>query len=212
MKRIFDLCLACAIIVLCAVPFALLTIWLVLCKHRPLFYISERMTKGVTPFHLVKYRSMKNVSSTLNTGVTGGNKGSRITRQGGFLRRHRLDEFPQLYNVLKGDMSLVGPRPPLRRYTDMYPDLYADVLSMPAGITGLASIIFSRHEARLLANCRSLEDTEDVYRKRCIPRKAKIDLLYTKKASVGLDLYILYLTAAKFFPLPGHRAKRCRRG
>jgi len=100
--------------------------------------------------------------------------------------------------------------PPLRRYTDKFPQLYGRVLEVPAGITGLASVMCHRHEARLLAQCATPEETEAVYMRRCVPLKARVDLLYVKHCSIWLDVYVLYLTAAKFGPLPGRRAKRIR--
>ena len=170
------------------------------------------MTRGVRPFQLIKLRTMRPEAAPQNTGVTGGDKADRITPMGAFIRRNRLDEIPQLINIFKGEMSLVGPRPPLRRYTDMFPEKYAEVLSIPAGITGLASVIYHRHEARLLSNCATAHETEEIYIRRCIPVKARIDLLYSERVSVLLDLYVIYLTVAKFIHLPGRRAGRIKNG
>jgi len=111
-KRTLDLIFAALLLVLLAPVLAGLLIWLLLKQGRPLFYVAERM-KGVDqPFNLWKLRTMDVVGS--DTGVSGGDKAARITPTGAWLRRRRLDEFPQLWNILKGDLSFVGPRPPLR--------------------------------------------------------------------------------------------------
>ena len=96
------------------------------------------------PFHLWKLRTMTVVRE--DSGVSGGDKAARITPVGRFLRRARLDEIPQLWNVIRGDMSFVGPRPPLRLYVERFPALYAEVLKSRPGITGLATLHFHAHE------------------------------------------------------------------
>ncbi|MCF2869462.1 sugar transferase [Octadecabacter sp. G9-8] len=180
-------------------------------KEFPIFYISERMKSVDEPFDLVKFRTMESLpESEADSGVSGGHKASRITKTGHFLRGKRLDEVPQLYNVLRNEISLVGPRPPLHSYTARFPEIYCEVLKSKPGITGLASLVFHRTEERLLAQANSTEETDQIYSTRCIPRKAKIDLIYQKRASVSTDLYVLYLTAAKLMPLPGRRARRVR--
>ena len=118
----------------------------------------------------------------------------RQTAVGKILRRFHLDELPQILNVIRGDISLVGPRPPLRIYVDAFPALYERVLRSRPGITGLASLRYHATEERLLAACRSPEETDAVYRRRCVPRKAALDMLYQRHASVGLDLWILAQT------------------
>ncbi len=128
------------------------------------------------PFRLIKLRTMR--SDGANGGVTGGDKAGRVSGFQRLLRRSRMDEVPQLWNVIRGDISLVGPRPPLRQYVQAYPELYARVLQSRPGITGLATLIYHRHEERLLARCRTAAETDAVYRRRCIPRKARLDLIY----------------------------------
>lgn len=213
LKRFFDIFLALLLIVLCALPFAVTMIGIWLRRELPLFYISERMQRNDRPFALVKLRTMRApLAAEANSGVSGGDKNHRITPLGAVLRRYRLDEVPQLWNVLCGHMSFVGPRPPLRSYVERFPQLYAGVLKNRPGITGLASIIFHRHEANLLANAHTSEETDRIYARRCIPRKARLDLIYQQNQSLWLDVYILYLTAAKLLPLPGRRARRIRHG
>jgi lipopolysaccharide/colanic/teichoic acid biosynthesis glycosyltransferase len=132
-----------------------------------------------------------------DSGVSGGDKTARITHAGAFLRRTRLDELPQLWNILMGDMSFVGPRPPLRRYVVDYPGLYRRVLRARPGVTGLATLIYHRHEERLLRSCTTAAQTDAVYRRACIPRKARLDLIYLKRQSLALDLWIIFRTLVR---------------
>ncbi|MGR3495206.1 sugar transferase [Citreimonas sp.] len=159
---------------------------------RPVLYRSERMTTPRRGFALWKFRTM--AVAQIDAGVSGGDKAARITRNGRWLRRTRLDELPQLWNILRGDMSFVGPRPPLRHYVELHPELYAQVLRARPGVTGLATLIFHRHEERLLAACHTAEATEAVYRRRCIPRKARLDLIYAQRATVCSDFRLMIAT------------------
>ena len=198
-KRSLDLLLAMLVGLLLLLPFLLLLLAMLAVEGRPLFYRSERMRGPQQGFTLYKLRSMRPAEAG-NHGVSGGDKSGRISRFGRFLRRTRLDEIPQLVNVIRGDMSLVGPRPPLRRYVELYPELYARVLASRPGITGLASLVYSRHEENLLAACRTATETEAVYRRRCIAQKARIDLIYQRRQTVALDLWLIALTAARLLP------------
>lgn len=194
-KRIFDVCFALLLIVVLAPVLIGLSLWLLLTEGGPLFYVSERMKTTDQAFWLVKLRTMRPPENGVEAGVTGGDKTDRITGFGRFLRRTRLDEIPQLWNVLRGDISFVGPRPPLRQYVEAYHGIYQAVLQSRPGITGLATIVFHRHEERLLAACTSPEETENVYTGRCIPRKARLDLIYQRNRSLGLDLWLIARTA-----------------
>lgn len=185
---------------------------LLLAQGRPVLYLQERMRAPDRAFRLVKFRTMRPVRPGEAEAVaTGGHSRARVTPMGRVLRETRLDELPQLFNILKGEMGFVGPRPPLRRHVEACPELYARVLRLRPGVTGLASILFHRHEAWLLSAARTPEETEAIYIRRCIPRKARLDLIHQRNRSLALDLYILYLTAAKLLPLPGRRARRLRR-
>ena len=196
-KRIFDILLALALVIVLSPVILIVSGLLLLIEGRPLFYISERMRTPDRPFALVKFRTMRN--SSTNGGVTGGDKTNRISPMQRALRRSRLDELPQLWNVLRGDMRFVGPRPPLRIYTEAFPDLYAAVLRSPPGITGLASLVFHKREEDLLAQCQTAEETDEVYRRICVPRKAKLDLIYQKNQSLCYDLALIYRTASGLF-------------
>jgi lipopolysaccharide/colanic/teichoic acid biosynthesis glycosyltransferase len=116
---------------------------------------------------------------------------------GRLLRRFRLDEVPQLWNILRGDISFVGPRPPLRQYVERFPEIYAQVLRQRPGVTGLASIHYHRHEEWLLARSQSAAETDRLYCIRCIPAKARLDLIYARHATVCLDLRLIGRTLAR---------------
>jgi len=191
-KRAMDLALALIAAVLLAVPFAVLVLVIWARQGRPILYHSLRMSAPGRPFRLWKLRTMR--PDPGDSGVTGADKAGRITPSGRFLRRTRLDEVPQIWNVIRGDISLVGPRPPLPVYVDRFPDLYARVLQSRPGITGLATLVFHRHEERLLAACRTAQETDAVYARRCVPRKARLDLIYQRRRTVALDLWILART------------------
>jgi lipopolysaccharide/colanic/teichoic acid biosynthesis glycosyltransferase len=194
-KRLLDLTLALVLALVLAGPAIVIALWILLRDGRPIFYLSERMRSPDRAFQLWKFRTMRVVSD--DSGVSGGDKQSRITPTGRFLRRTRLDEIPQLWNVLKGDMSFVGPRPPLRQYVERFPAIYRQVLKSRPGVTGLATLHFHRHEERLLRTCRTPEETNRVYEQRCIPRKAQLDLIYQRRQTLCLDLILILKTIAR---------------
>ena len=191
-KRMLDLFFATLLAVILSPLLAGLLIWLLLREGRPLFHVGERM-KGVDrPFNLWKLRTMEVAAD--DAGVSGGDKTARITRTGAWLRRRRLDELPQLWNILKGDLSFVGPRPPLREYVERYPELYAKVLKSRPGVTGLASVVYHRHEEALLARCATARETDAVYARVCVPMKARLDLIYQKHQSTCYDFDLVFQT------------------
>ena len=194
MKRTFDLFIALLILIPTAPIMAAIALCIRQQDGAPIFYVAERMKTPEQPFNLIKFRTMSNVATDQNAGVTGGDKADRINPIGRTLRRYRLDELPQVFNVLRGDMSFVGPRPPLRQYTEAFPDLYSEVLQSRPGITGLATLHYHRHEERLIANATTAEETESIYTTRCIPRKATLDLIYNEHASVCFDIKIMWQT------------------
>lgn len=192
-KRLFDLSLALGLSVVLAPVILTLMVWLLLRQGRPLFYAAERMKRVDRPFTLWKFRTMQVVQS--DAGVSGGDKTVRITPTGRWLRKTRLDELPQLWNILRGDMSFVGPRPPLRQYVDQFPDLYRAVLQTRPGVTGLATLRFHRREAVLLAACQTAAETDHVYTRICVPRKARLDLIYQRHQSLLWDMALVVQTA-----------------
>ncbi|MEM9797270.1 MAG: sugar transferase [Pseudomonadota bacterium] len=197
-KRLFDILFSIYLMAF-LFPVIVVVTWKVWRQQgRPILYGSERMKTPTQSFTLWKFRTM--APDPGDDGVTGGHKTDRITPLGAWLRKRRLDELPQLWNILKGDVSFVGPRPPLRRYVEMFPDLYGQVLKSRPGVTGLASLIYAPHEARVLEACDTAEETEAVYTAICIPRKAHLDLLYQKHRTFWMDVKLISWTTAKFFP------------
>lgn len=196
-KRIMDIVISLALALILWPVLLVLIVLLALVEGRPIFYISERMKSPTQGFSLVKLRTMR--SSSTNGGVTGGDKMDRMSALHRLLRKTRADELPQLFNVLRGDISLVGPRPPLRTYVEAFPELYARVLASRPGVTGLASLTYHAHEEMLLARCDTPEQTDATYRRACVPRKAQLDLIYQANRSLCFDLWLIWQTAKKPF-------------
>lgn len=194
-KRLFDLAFSLILLPFLAPAIALIYLAIIVSDGFPGFYRSERMKDFSTGFTLLKFRTMKVAHG--DTGVSGGDKTSRIFPMGLFLRRCRLDELPQIFNVIRGDISFVGPRPPLRQYVEKFPDIYREVLRSRPGITGMATIFFHKHEENLLRECSSAEETDKVYSERCVPRKATLDLIYQRKRTLCLDLWLIKKTALR---------------
>lgn len=153
------------------------------------FYIQERIGKNGKPFGLYKFRTMR-VGSDTEGLLTVGERDSRITRIGYILRKTKIDELPQLLNVLKGDMSLVGPRPEVRKYTDLYTEEQRKVLSVRPGITDYASIEYV-NENELLSKA---DDPERMYIEEVMPDKIKLNMKYLKHYTVGEYFRIIFLT------------------
>ncbi|MDO5647204.1 sugar transferase [Paracoccus sp. (in: a-proteobacteria)] len=191
-KRIFDVVLAAVLLVPLSVVMAVVAVVLLVVQGRPLLYRGQRMHSPTRRFRQLKFRTM--IAADGDRGATGGDKLWRVTPLGHLLRRSRIDELPQLFNILRGDMSFVGPRPPLPEYVERFPNVYAQVLKSRPGATGLATLIYHRHEDRILARCLTPQATEAAYYRRCLPTKLKIDLIYQREWSMRLDLWIIYNT------------------
>jgi lipopolysaccharide/colanic/teichoic acid biosynthesis glycosyltransferase len=192
-KRAFDLLLASLGLVLLAPLLLLVALAIKLDSPGPVFYRPQRIGRHGVPFRIHKFRTMAHHShdaAQAGAQVTVG-ADARITRVGAVLRRRKLDELPQLIDVLQGAMSLVGPRPEVPRYVALYPpDLRAKVLSVRPGITDLASIAF-RNESELLARAA---DPEREYVQVVMPQKLALAASYAEGASLRLDLCILWRT------------------
>lgn len=197
LKFPLDRLVALIILPFVCVALAVLYIVVVPLHGRPFLYRSERVSGPGRNFVLLKIRTMHPPSVLDGCRILGGDQSDRVTRIGAFLRKTRLDELPQIFNILRGDMRFIGPRPPLRRYVDTYPELYRRVLATPPGVTGLATVIICSREERLLSVSRSPEETDAIYRRACIPWKAKLDMLYAERRSFGLDLLVLWRTVVR---------------
>lgn len=193
-QRLFDIVLA-LILAGPAIPVgAVIALAILLRDGRPVFYGAERMHAPGQGFTLWKFRTMRRERG--DSGVSGGDKAARITSTGRWLRATRLDELPQLWNILRGDIGFVGPRPPLRLYVERFPELYGEVLKSRPGVTGLATLRYHATEARLLHATRTREETDAVYARRCVPRKARLDLIYQRNRSLCFDLRLIWATGA----------------
>lgn len=153
------------------------------------FFVQERIGKDGKPFGLYKFRSMK-AEAEAEGQITVGAHDTRITRIGYFLRKYKLDELPQLWNVLKGDMSIVGPRPEVRRYVDLYTDEQRKVLTVRPGITDHASIRYINENEIL---CRA-DDPERVYIEQIMPDKIKLNMVYIEHHTLREYLRVILLT------------------
>ncbi|MCV2874165.1 sugar transferase [Defluviimonas sp. WL0050] len=199
-KRLFDIGLALLLLPVIILLLALVAIVIFCFDGRPVMFASERMQTPNRSFTLWKFRTMRPArGGMVDFGVSGGHKANRITTTGRVLRRLRLDELPQIYNILRGDMSFVGPRPPLRCYVESYPALYSAVLKARPGVTGLASLLYHRREEQLLSACRTAEETDRIYRERCIPAKARLDIRYQRHWKLCLDCAIIGRTIMCIF-------------
>ena len=188
-KRFFDIILA-LIITIIALPFMMIiAIWIKLDSRGPVFFRQRRVTTYGRVFRIFKFRTMVTDAEKRGTQVTVSND-SRVTGAGRFLRKCRLDELPQLFNVLLGDMSFVGTRPEVERYVDRYTDEMNATLLMPAGITSLASIKF-KDEEKLLDGAN---DPDEVYVNTVLPQKMSYNLEYIKKFNFFYDIKLMFMT------------------
>lgn len=192
MKRLFDI-LASFFGLIILSPFLFIISLCVLCSSPGgIFYRQTRVGKNGKDFRLWKFRTMKPGSDKKGL-LTVGGRDPRVTRIGYFLRKYKMDELPQLINVLVGDMSLVGPRPEVRKYVDMYSKEQLRVLDVKPGITDYASIEYSS-ENELLAKSA---DPEKTYIEEVMPAKLKLNMKYIEEKSMGTDLKIIFRTIGK---------------
>jgi lipopolysaccharide/colanic/teichoic acid biosynthesis glycosyltransferase len=191
-KRLFDLLCAGLGLFLLLPLLLLLAVWIKLDSRGPIFFRQERVGRHGRPFLIHKFRSMQVGAPARGLQITVG-ADPRITRAGRFLRASKLDELPQLWDVLRGAMSLVGPRPEVPKYVALYPEeLRRVVLSVRPGITDLASLEY-RDESALLA---AAADPEREYMEVVLPAKLALSARYVREASLGGDLRLIAGTLA----------------
>ena len=189
MKRVFDIVAALLILLFLLLPIAVIAV-LVKCDSKgPAMFRQERVTKYGKKFRIFKFRTMVVNAESLGTLVTT-DSDSRVTKIGRTLRKYRLDELPQIFNVLGGSMSFVGTRPEVPRYVDAYEDVYYATLLLPAGITSLASIMYKDEEKLLAAG----GDTDKVYLGQILPEKMKYNLDYLEHFGFGADIKLMFRT------------------
>lgn len=192
MKRLFDIFFSLIGLVVVSPIFMLLALLIKLESHGPIFFFQTRVGLNNKDFKLFKFRSMY-VNAESKGQLTVGAKDPRITKVGYFIRKYKLDELPQLLNVLIGNMSLVGPRPEVRKYVSLYNPEQLKVLTVKPGITDKASILFI-NENELLAQA---ENPEEYYIKEIMPAKININLIYIAKPTLLADVGIILQTIRK---------------
>lgn len=193
LKRIFDIVIALSVLAISSVFLIIIAIAIKLESKGEVIFRQERVTQDGRIFRIHKFRSMKkNVSNTL---LTTGDNDKRITKVGKFVRKLHLDELLQLIDVLKGDMSLVGPRPEVPKYTKYHKEKWAKVLKIKPGITGYGTLKCIEFEYKTLA---ASKNPEDDYIDKVLPKKLDLEIEYIKKQSFLLDLKIIWWTVKRF--------------
>ncbi|OOF68571.1 glycosyl transferase [Rodentibacter pneumotropicus] len=192
MTRFFDFILSLIGLVVLAPIFFILAIWIKTDSSGPVFYKQIRVGKNGKDFSLFKFRSMV-VDAEKKGLITVGGRDPRITRSGYFIRKYKLDELPQLMNVLVGDMSLVGPRPEVRKYVDLYNEEQQKILSVQPGITDYASIEYM-DENEILGKS---DDPEKTYIEEIMSEKIKYNMKYIQNKSLIEYFKIIFLTVLK---------------
>lgn len=190
-KRLFDIIASLVLLLLLLLPMTVISVWIVLDSKGPIIYRQKRITTYGKPFRIHKFRTMVSNADQIGTAVTV-NGDSRITRAGRVLRRFRLDELPQLLDVLVGNMTFVGTRPEVERYVQTYRPEYLATLLLPAGITSEASIRY-KNEEKLL---RNTDDADRVYIEQVLPAKMKWNLRSLQEFSLWFELLVMLRTVA----------------
>ena len=193
-KRTFDIAVSSLALLVCSPLFIVIAALVKLDSRGPVFFVQQRVGKYFRLFRIYKFRSMVEDAPRQGGPITFGKDG-RITRVGWFLRKGKLDELPQLFNVLKGDMSLVGPRPEVPTYVQMFRHDYEEILQVHPGITDLASLKY-RDEAALLAESMN---PEREYVEHVLPDKIKLAKEYVRKSSFFFDLALILRTPLRLF-------------
>jgi lipopolysaccharide/colanic/teichoic acid biosynthesis glycosyltransferase len=194
MKRLFDI-LFSFLVLLIFLPFGIIiSLVILLTSKGGVFYIQERIGKNSNPFGLYKFRTMRKEADKVGK-LTVGMRDPRITSIGYFLRKYKLDEIPQFINVLKGEMSVVGPRPEVKEYTDLYNEEQLKILTVKPGITDYASLAYF-DENRLLGES---SDPQKTYIKEIMPAKLELNNKYLANPTVAHDLKIVLLTIKHVF-------------
>jgi lipopolysaccharide/colanic/teichoic acid biosynthesis glycosyltransferase len=188
-KRLTDIALSLIALAVLAVPMLIIALWIMADDGLPVLFQQERVGQGGKVFKLFKFRSMYRETEGLGQ-ITVGSRDPRITPSGYWIRKYKLDELPQLFNVLTGHMSLVGPRPEVPRYVALYTSEQRRVLEVKPGITDWASIKY-RHENDLLA---ASADPETTYVNEIMPDKLRLNLAYVEQHGWFTDLKIMWLT------------------
>ena len=193
-KRIMDIVLSLGVILVSAPIFILIAVWVKIDSAGPVLYTGVRVGRRGRKFRMLKFRSMVSDADKIG-GPSTSDDDPRVTRAGKFLRKYKLDELPELVNVLRGDMSIVGPRPEVPQEVELYSDKERDLLLVRPGITDYASIRFN-DEGEILAGSA---DPHEVYRLKIRPEKIRLGLKYIHERSLWLDLQLIFKTLGVLF-------------
>lgn len=194
LKRITDLIFAVILVVVLIIPIIIIAVAVKITSKGPVFYRQVRVTTYGKNFKILKFRTMVENADKIGSLVTT-DSDSRVTKVGRFLRKYRLDELPQIFNVLSGSMSVVGTRPEVPKYVEQYKPEYLATLLIPAGITSLASIMY-KDEEKLLS---SEQDVDKVYIEKILPEKMKYNLQYTENFGFRSDIKLMLKTVKEVF-------------
>lgn len=190
-KRVFDVLSSLVVIILFSPLLIILAIWIAVDSPGGVFYKQIRIGKNAKPFNLLKFRSMRPDADKSGQLTIGDD--NRITKVGRFIRKYKLDELPQLFNILKGEMSVVGPRPEVPKYVNLYSEEQKKVLNALPGLTDYASLEYLNEQKVLGA----AENPEKTYIEEVMPAKLKLNLKYIKERSFLVDIRLIFKTIAK---------------
>lgn len=193
-KRLFDIIFSLLILSIFS-PFGILIgVWIIVESRGGIFYTQERIGKKGVLFKILKFRSMRIDSDKLGQ-LTVGMKDSRITRSGYFIRKYKLDEFPQFINVLKGEMSIVGPRPEVKEFVDLYTSQQRKILDIKPGITDYAALEYFKENELLGLS----ENPRKTYIEDIMPAKIELNMKYIQNPGLLNDIRIMWRTFLKIF-------------
>ena len=197
-KRIFDIIFSILILLILFIPIIIISIAIIIDSNGSVFYRQERVTKYGKKFRIFKFRTMVTNADKIGTLVTV-KSDVRITKVGKFLRKYRLDEFPQIFNILIGDMSFVGTRPEVTKYVEKYSDYMYATLLLPAGLTSYSSINYKDEDEIISEHLKDNANIDDIYVNYILPDKMKYNIEYIERFSFLYDLKIMFKTFLSVF-------------
>lgn len=197
-KRIFDIIFSILILLILFIPIIIISIAIKLDSNGSVFYRQVRVTQYGKRFRIFKFRTMVTNADKIGTLVTV-KSDARITKVGKFLRKYRLDEFPQIFNILIGDMSFVGTRPEVTKYVEKYSDYMYATLLLPAGLTSYSSINYKDEDEIISEHLKDNENIDDIYVNYILPDKMKYNIEYIERFSFLYDIKIMFKTFLSVF-------------
>lgn len=197
-KRMFDIIFSILILLILFIPIIIISIAIKLDSNGSVFYRQVRVTQYGKRFRIFKFRTMVTNADKIGTLVTV-KLDARITKVGKFLRKYRLDEFPQIFNILIGDMSFVGTRPEVTKYVDKYSDYMYATLLLPAGLTSYSSINYKDEDEIISEHLKDNENIDDIYVNYILPDKMKYNIEYIERFSFLYDIKIMFKTFFSVF-------------